>query len=344
MSEIDFVLPWIDGDDPHLQQLRRQYLTPSLNLQDEAASARFRDMGTLRYALRSITYHCPWYHKIYLIVKSLPPSWIKSDHPRIEIIKESDLFKDKSHLPVFNPTAVEMNLKNLKGLSETFVYLNDDFFIWRPIPPERFFVDGMPVDFFAHSPIPRNIFFELIKKRDTWIYSIVNTLKLLNSHLAPIHMEPRFLYHPTYSFLDKMNNFLFQNFFRKVIWITHWHLPQPLLKKTLLEVNQFFEPYLMETSKHRFRSKNDLNQYIYRYWQLLTQQFYPYRHNDGYVINIRSYRHLHQAMTHLQNNKSLNFVCLNDHPQLSENEYKKTVKTLHDFLKKQFPQKAEFEQ
>jgi hypothetical protein len=332
----------VDSSDPQWQQNRNHHKYRD-SPHDANAEARFRDMETLKYVLRSIEKHCPWYHKIYLITTGHTPEWLDLEHPKVSIISHDKLFIDKSHLPVFSSVAIEMNLVNIKDISETFVYMNDDFVIWNRLDETRFFKDGKPLDFFAHSFIPRNRLFELLKTRDTWIHSINNTLELFNQKFAPLRLKNKYLYHPSYSFSDRINNFLFQHLFKKFIWINHWHHPQPLLKKTLEEVYDIFSSEMMECSKNRFRSNSDLNQYMYRYWQLLNGDFYPYKHNDGLIANISSLRVLEKMIETLGERSDINFVCFNDSTELKNDEYMDVKSRLTNFLETRFPEKASFE-
>lgn len=41
-------------------------------------------------------------------------------------------------LPVFNSNALEVNIHRIKGLSEKFVYFNDDIFIINNVKEEEF--------------------------------------------------------------------------------------------------------------------------------------------------------------------------------------------------------------
>lgn len=341
MEKIDFVLPWVDGDNTEWKQIRERYLPKSDN--DASSSARFRDMETLKYALRSIEQHCPWYNKIYLITKGYSPSWLNKEYPRVEIVSEDELFIDKSHLPVFNSVAIEMNLVNLSQLSEKFVYMNDDFIIYNSLEPSRFFKEGKPVDFFSHNPIPRNSLFGLIKKRDTWIHSINNVLELYNERFAPIQMHDRYLFDKSYSTIDKINNYILKYLLKRLIWINHWHHPQPMLKQTLREVYREFGTEMMQSSQNRFRSKSDLNQYMYRYWQLLTENFYPHKYNDDLIGNLDSMEVFYKMVDRLEKDPNINFVCFNDSIHLSDTEYMTVKKALTAFLETHFPEKASFE-
>ena len=342
MDKIDFVLPWVDSNDPQWQHSRNHHRYGNSN-HDANAEARFRDMDTLKYALRAIETHCPWYHKIYLITEGHAPSWLNLSHEKITLVTHKELFIDTSHLPVFNSSAIEMNLANLQGLSEKFVYMNDDFIIFNPVTQSRFFKEGKPVDFFSHHFLPRGRLFELLKGRDTWIHSLNNNLSLLNREFAPIKPEKKYLFHPSYSLTDKANNFLLRYLFQRLIWINHWHHPQPMLKQTLHDVYNTFSDAIMQCSMNKFRSKQDLTQYIYRYWQLIKGNFYPYKHYDGLVANLDSLTILEEMIETLETDQSIRFVCFNDSVDLSDEAYRKVKERLVSFLKKRFPQKASFE-
>ena len=341
--KIDFVLPWVNGDEPKWQRIRNQYKNSDTNEKDSNSNARFRDMETLKYTLRAIEDNCPWYNKIHLITEGHRPKWLNFNHPKINLITHEELYFDKRHTPTFNSASIEMNLANLKNLSEKFVYMNDDFIIWNKIDSSRFFTDDKPVDFLSHNIIPRNKLFELLKGRDTWIHSINNMLELFNNKLTPLQLGHQYLYHKSYSILDKINNFFLQNIYKKIIWINHWHHPQPLLKQTLKDVYNEFSIEMMECSKNKFRSNNNLNQYMYRYWQLLKGEFYPFKHDDGLVSNISSFNVLQNMIERLESDPTINFVCFNDSTDLSDAEYGKVKTELKNYLEKNFPEKASFE-
>ncbi len=342
MEKIDFVLPWVDSSDRQWQQQRQQYAAQNSD-HDANAQARFRDMETLKYALRAIEANCPWYNRIFLITEGHAPDWLDLDHPKITLVSHSELFFDTSHLPVFNSSAIEMNLPNLKGLSDKFVYMNDDFIIFNPLKPERFFQEDKPVDFFSHHFLPRNRLFGLLRGRDTWIHSLNNNLTLLNRRFAPLTPSSRSLFHPTYTLSDKVNNLLLRYVFKKLLWLNHWHHPQPYLKQILCDVYEAFSEEMTVSSQNRFRAENDLTQYLYRYWQLVTENFYPYKHNDGFVANVDSLAVLEGMIERLTADPHINFVCFNDSTGLTNEEFVKVKKRLTGFLETRFPYKASFE-
>ena len=342
MQKIDFVLPWVDGNDP-IWQKRRSVYAPSNETSDSNTNARFRDMGTLKYVLRSIEKHCPWYHKIYLITEGHFPEFLQTDHQRLIHITHKELYFKKEHLPTFNSSSIEMNLPNLTMLSEKFIYMNDDFVIMNPIDSTRFFTNDKPVDFLSHGWLARNRMFEKFRGRDTWIHSINHNIRLINQHFSPSSLSLNKLFHPSYGLKTNISNFLLRKIYKKYFWFEHWHHPQPYLKQTLHEVHHTYISDMDMCSANRFRSNNDLTQYLYRYWHLCKGAFFPYKHNDGLVSNLDSPEILDKMIKRLKRDRHINFVCFNDSTKLDDSEYEMIKHNLQGFLEERFPQKASFE-
>jgi hypothetical protein len=341
VKRVDFVLPWVNGNDTAWQKRKAKY-TPS-GEDDANSDTRFRDMSTLRYVLRSIEQHCPWYNKIFLITEGHYPEWLDIGHEKIVLVTHEELYFNKEHLPTFSSSSIEMNLPNLKGLSDHFIYLNDDTIIMRPLEQSRFFVDSLPVDFFSHGWIPRNKLFEKLRGMDAWGYSLKNNLELINKKFAPIQLRKKLLYHHSYDYKQKVSNFIFDKIYKKFIWIEHWHHPVPYLKSTL-KAFRVFEKEMMTCSSNRFRANNDLTQYIYRYMRLAKGEFYPYRYNDGYDADIISYDYLNKAINDIEKKDMINFVCFNDQMmEVSDEEFEKSKALLDQYLKSKFSNSASFE-
>jgi len=341
MDKIDFVLPWVDSSDKAWQEEKNKY-NPNYS-KEAAAEARFRDMETLKYVLRGIEQNAPWYNKIYLITQGHYPKWLDINHKKIVLVTHKELFFDSSHLPTFNSQAIEMNLANLKDLSEKFVYLNDDMIIIRKVSSRRFFRGNKPVDFLAHGWIPRNRVFRYLRRVDEWVYAINNNLELINKTFDISKLEKKYLYDNSYSFKDKISNFLMKNIYKKIIWLEHWHHPQPYLKQTLQEVYNRFKKEMMISSKNRFRAKSDLNPYLYRYWQLISGNFYPKKYNDALVANLSSLGVLEKLIKKIETNPKIKFVCFNDDINLQDDEYEKVKQRVKEYLESKLPEKASFE-
>lgn len=311
-TPIDFVLPWVDNSDPDWLAAKNHYQPQHQGHSDATSNNRYQDFGTLRYVLRSIEKNCPWYHKIYLITADQQPPWLKTSHPKIEIVSHRQLFIRPQNLPVFNSSAIEMNLVNLKGLSEQFVYLNDDTVILRPVPRERLFQHGLPVDFLCHGWLKRGSLFRRLRGRNSWVDALNNNIALINRLYQPASLKNQQLFAHSYSLREKFSNFLLKYLYRHYFWFAHWHLPQPYTRSTLQQVYQHFEPEILASTANRFRAGNDLTIYLNRYWQLASGAFIPQKHNDGFVRNISNITELNNAIHYLHRHPEIRFVCLND--------------------------------
>ena len=66
-QKIDFVIAWVDGNDPDWQVERKRYANDS---KGDNRNIRFRDWNNLHYWFRSIEKCTPWVNKIYFIISS----------------------------------------------------------------------------------------------------------------------------------------------------------------------------------------------------------------------------------------------------------------------------------
>lgn len=344
LAPIDFVLPWVDGSDPTWLAEKNRYLPQHQGLPDAASSSRYQDLGTLRYVLRSIAQNCPWYRRIHLITAGHYPEWLNIHHPKIRLVKHETLFLQPQNLPVFNSSAIEMNLVNLPDLSEQFVYLNDDTVFLRPVPPTRLFQNALPVDFLCHGWLKRNRLFEKLRGANSWVNALNNNIALINRAHNPAQLDPHFLFAPSYSAANRLSNALLQYVYRHYFWFEHWHLPQPYTRSTLQQVYAHYEPEILACTRNRFRASNDLTVYLNRYWHLASGQFVPEKHHDGFVRNIASLTQLQAAAHDLDTHQNIRFVCLNDTFQAtSAAEYQAFKQAQTAFFERYLPQPAEFE-
>ncbi|CAI5744482.1 unnamed protein product [Peronospora destructor] len=159
---IDVVYTWVNGTDPRWRKEKEfwhKHWIASLTGQplpvwgeqeadvkgkdDSNSDNRFRDNEELRYSLRSLEKYAPWVHHIYVVTDGQIPAWLDIESPKLTIVKHETIFANKSHLPVFSSPAIEWNLDNIPGLSEMFLYFNDDVFLGSPVRPEDFHVTSI---------------------------------------------------------------------------------------------------------------------------------------------------------------------------------------------------------
>ena len=125
MSKIDFVIPWVDGSNLEWCKQKNEY---SPSQETDCGENRYRDMGLLRYWFRAVETYAPWVNKVHFITWGHLPQWLNTDCKKLNIVNHKDYIPEK-YLPVFSSHPIELNIHRIKGLSEQFVYFNDDMFL-----------------------------------------------------------------------------------------------------------------------------------------------------------------------------------------------------------------------
>ncbi|MBS0012009.1 MAG: Stealth CR1 domain-containing protein [Bacteroidales bacterium] len=152
---IDVVISWVDGSDPELAAKRNRYITDgqSTGLSSGAHSTRFASLNEIRYCVLSIMKFAPFVRNIFIITDGQDPDLyndIKTYFPeRLEsyrVVDHKEIFRGfENFLPSFNSISIGNMIWRIKGLSENFVYFNDDTFLVREIQARDWFIDNKPV-------------------------------------------------------------------------------------------------------------------------------------------------------------------------------------------------------
>lgn len=129
---VDFVVLWVDGNDPAFVRERNRWADSPV------VPARFVQTDELRYVLRSVEEYMPWVTRVVLVTNGQVPKWLNVNHPRLKILTHAE-FMPASALPTFNSCAIEMSVTKWAGLSEHFLLANDDTFAFHPVSREYFF-------------------------------------------------------------------------------------------------------------------------------------------------------------------------------------------------------------
>ncbi|XP_064634376.1 N-acetylglucosamine-1-phosphotransferase subunits alpha/beta-like [Lineus longissimus] len=123
-------------------------------LSEEYAAHRFADNEELRYSLRSIEKNAPWVRHIFIVTNGQIPSWLNLDHPRLTLVTHNDIFVNKSHLPNFASPAIESHLHRIPGLSDKFIYMNDDVMFGKEVWPDDFYTQARGQKIYLTWPVP----------------------------------------------------------------------------------------------------------------------------------------------------------------------------------------------
>ena len=141
-EKIDFVIPFVDGADPAWYAKKLQY---SGKLPGDENVNRYRDWGTLKYWFRGVEKYAPWVNKVYFISDNQIPEWMNTECAKLQIVDHKDYIPSE-YLPTFSSHPIELNMHRINGLSEKFVYFNDDLFLTKPVDETIFFRNGKPCD------------------------------------------------------------------------------------------------------------------------------------------------------------------------------------------------------
>ena len=90
------------------------------------------EAGELYYCLQGITTYLPWIRHIWLVtMRPQRPTYV-NQFPKVRVIHHDQIYTNSNWLPTFNSQSIETQLANIPGLSEHFLYFNDDSWVGRP--------------------------------------------------------------------------------------------------------------------------------------------------------------------------------------------------------------------
>ena len=328
--DIDFVITWVDMDDPRWKADFAKYSGKIDNKKNEVSEARFRDHGFLKYWFRGVEKFAPWVRKVHFVTCGQKPEWLNVNHPKLSLVNHADYIPSKL-LPVFNSSLIEIYLHKIPNLAENFVYFNDDFFIINNITKERFFKNGLPNDIAA---------FRYNSGMGLWSKCLKNNIEVINERFdkkAVLKRDHNKWFHPSYG--KKANVTRLLKPYGKFATLITPHNAQPYLKSTFEEVWEYAGDRLTKVSKNRFRSPEDYTQELFRTWQICRSNFEPYstyQDTKMYPLVLRS----KQAIKAVYE-QSYKLICLNDNVHIRN--YDKVMAGLEKAFDTILPDKSGFE-
>lgn len=330
MMEIDFVVTWVNMEDPKWKIKFEKYAGHSAAHKNGVSDARFRDYGFLKYWFRGIEKFAPWVRKIHFLTSGELPEWLDINNPKINIVRHEDFIPER-FLPTFNSVVIERYMHLIPGLAEKFVYFNDDFYIIRHVSPDRFFQDGLPCDI------------AVMQYNPTWSQyykTLKNNIDIINRHFDKKIVMRRFhdkWFDKSYGSKARMNRLLLP--YNKFITLRTPHNAQPYLRQTFLEVWNAAGKELEETSANRFRAINDLTPELFRTWQICQGNFTPYntyKDTKMFPLLIKSKKAIKAIRQ-----QSYSLICLNDNQHIRDyDKVMSEIQSAFDFI---LPDKSSFE-
>lgn len=154
---MDIVITYVNGLDPEWLKDYAHFTNVPV------VEKRFRDWGTLPYLFRGIERNMPYINNVFLVVsrESQVPEWVNRDKVKVVLHKD---FVPSVFLPTFNCNPLEMYLHRIPGLSEEYLYFNDDMYPLLPTEPEDFFENGCgKIHFSRHFFTGNNMYKQICK-------------------------------------------------------------------------------------------------------------------------------------------------------------------------------------
>lgn len=327
MEPIDIVVTWVDGNDPEWQRKKAEYT--GVQVKEGNTDARYRDWGTLKYWFRGIEKYAPWVRYVHFVTDNQKPDWLNLNHPKLKWVKHTDYIPEQ-YLPTFNSHVIEWNLHRIEGLSEHFIYFNDDVFMIKDTQPSDFFIDGAPCVLPVISPL----------YPDSFVAQLVfNNVYMLNRNFSfknCVRKNPQ----------KWLKNQSVLNIVKLVLFGRHDSFPglgnahiHQCFKKSTMQILWDCEYDLLNaTCLNKVRGKEDLTPWCITDWQILSGDFTPKkllgRRVDSQTEGPGG------AVDYLLKRKG-KIVCINDNE--NELDYVRHMQLLIDAFEKVLPEKSAFE-
>ncbi|MEU4559132.1 stealth family protein [Actinoplanes sp. NPDC023936] len=310
---IDVVYTWVDGDDPDWLARKNASLAAFGREQINTIASndsRFISRDELKYSLRSIVAYAPWVRKIFLVTDDQIPPWLDSSDPRLTVVSHRELFGDTGVLPTFNSHAIESRLHRIPGLSEHFIYFNDDMFLGRPVAPDTFFHANGIAKFFQSD--------------------------------AQLDAGPATVFDAPVTAAGKNNRRHIAERFDRGITQKMQHVPYTLQKSVLEEIEKWLPDEVRQTAEHPFRHPGDLSipSSLQHYWAYLTRRAVP--GSIKYTYADLAHPSTPVQLAFLLARRHCDAFCLNDTDSAAV-AYSEQAAMMADFLPQYFPFRSPFE-
>lgn len=308
--DIDIVFSWVDGSSAEFQRARAQRMKSYVVGEGDDSEARFRQLDELKYALRSVHLYAPWIRHIFIVTDSPVPTWL-DEHDDVTIVRSEDFFVDHANLPTHNSHAIESQLHHIEGLSEHFIYSNDDMFFARPVSPDMFFSPGGVTKFIEAT----------------------TRIGLGENNATRSGFENA----------ARVNRGLLRERFGRVTTRHLEHAPTPLRRSVLFELEREFPEEFARTAASPFRSRTDISvtNSLYHYYALMTGRAVV-RVNARVKYVETTLKVSPAQMRSLLKRRDMDFFCLND-GSAPEITVERRIETVLRFLDRYFAIAAPWE-
>lgn len=311
---IDIVYTWVDSADPEWQAARERCAAQRrVDLPGSSNDERFINRDELKYSLRSVWLYAPFVRHIYIVTAGHRPAWLDTDSGKVTVVPHSEIFPSMDDLPTFNSHAIESCLHRIPGLSEHFLYFNDDVFLGRETRIETFFTKAGQMK----SRLSPSGFTTVTRPGDSAIptdWASYNAVQLMLRDFG--------------LFFD-----------RKVK-----HVPMPLKRSLLEEIEHRYPREIARTRASRFRERTDISvpSMLAHYYGIATGRAVEWEgHPKEYAYADTGRKEFVSKLRAIRNDRPM-FVCLNV-TRHADIDFRRQAALLHEYLNEAYPFPSPYE-
>ena len=246
----------------------------------------------------------PFIRNVVLVVSSPTqvPAWINQNKVRVVYHKD---FIPESCLPTFNSCVIESFFWNIPDLSDRVIYLNDDMFPIGPMQEIDFFTGNVPHIRFKHP--------EVYSEKNIFVSQSRSSMDMITKVLGlPAYEKGKIL--------------------------LPYHASQAITQTGLAGVKNLCATELPSRAT-AVRTSNNINQYIYAYYQYFTNNYIDITVNYKY-FEIRD-DSINLIEDQLSKEDACQMICLNDSDRVKD--YPKLRTRLSKCFELRFPDKCKYE-
>lgn len=330
-TDIDLVYLWVDSTDPLWQAKKIEALKTMGGYTPAPSAARFRNHDELKYSLRSAAKHAPFIRNIYIITSEQRPTWLNSGARDLFVIDHKDIFSDRSCLPCFSSNAIISVMHRISGLSEFFLFANDDMFFLNNASAEDFLLSNgqMRVGFnstLAHTPGD--------SAHDPFSEQFANTCRLMEVELGKFY-KPRI----------NLKQWIRRPFQKNVyLWNYLSHQIQIVSKSIAYEIHDRFPREVCAAMHEKFRSQQSINIHpLLFYYAIYKGAAVPVFDTNWLMMSKKNPGRLvrkSQALINTPPSRRPKLLCLND---CEYNEHFDWGSHITHLMERLFPEPSRFE-
>jgi hypothetical protein len=273
-AAIDVVYTWVNSSDLSWRESIGKFREL-----DQLDADRFSQQDELLFSIRSVELYAPWVRHIYIFSNCSPPEWFQPSE-RIRWVKHEEIIPPE-YLPLFNSHAIETFLHLMPGLSEHFLYFNDDFFLSGFVDPADFFT-AYGQSICRLEPYGALPFFHQLRlegNAEEWHCAALNGAELI-----------------------------YKMFGRRPTKV-HRHAPYAITKSLYADIVKTFPSELHRTREARFRQISDISvaSFLYHHFGL-AKHLVVESNEESMIIRPTNFSKFLAQKTY----SKVRFFCLND--------------------------------